>query len=71
MFVNGSVGYESGKLPTYPSPKPTLTLPSHLGKNVGLGEGRVGSFPEKYDEQSFLGSVPFATLFFFFSVLRS
>ena len=26
------------KLPTYPSPKPTLTLTSHLGQNVGLGE---------------------------------
>ena len=31
--------YISGKLPTYPSPKPTLTLTSHLGKNVCLGEG--------------------------------
>ena len=29
----------SVKLPTYPSPKPTLTLCSYLGKNVGLGEG--------------------------------
>ena len=29
----------SGKLPTYPSLKPTLTLTSHLGQNVGLGEG--------------------------------
>ena len=29
----------SGKLPTYPSPKPTLTLTSHLGQNAGLGEG--------------------------------
>ena len=29
----------SGKLPTYPSPKPTLTLVSHLRQNVGLGEG--------------------------------
>ena len=28
-----------GKLPTYPSPKPTLSLKSHLGQNVGLGEG--------------------------------
>ena len=28
-----------GKLPTYPSPKPTLTRTSHLGQNVGLGEG--------------------------------
>ena len=29
----------SGKLPTYPSPKPTLTVTSLLGLNVGLGEG--------------------------------
>ena len=29
----------SGKLPTYPSPKPTLSLSSHLEQNVGLGEG--------------------------------
>ena len=28
-----------GKLPTYPSPKLTLTLTSHLGENDGLGEG--------------------------------
>ena len=39
--------YVSGKLPMYPSPKPTLTLTSHLGQNVGLGE-EVGSFPETY-----------------------
>ena len=32
--------YVSVKLPTYPSPKPTLTLSSYLGKNIGLGEGR-------------------------------
>ena len=31
--------YASGKLPTYPSPKPTLTLTSHIGQNVGVGEG--------------------------------
>ena len=29
----------SGKLPTYPSPKPTLALNSHSGENVYLGEG--------------------------------
>ena len=29
----------SGKIPTYPFPKPTLTLNSHLGENVGFGEG--------------------------------
>ena len=28
-----------GKLPTYPSPKLTLTLTCHLGQNDGLGEG--------------------------------
>ena len=29
-----------GKQPAYPSPKPTLTITSHLGQNVGLlGEG--------------------------------
>ena len=28
-----------GILHTYPSLKPTFTLTSHLGKNVGLGEG--------------------------------
>ena len=27
-----------GKLPTYPSPKPTLSPTSHLGQNIGLGE---------------------------------
>ena len=32
--------YISGKLPTYPSPKPTLILTSHLGQNVALGRGR-------------------------------
>ena len=29
----------SGKLPTYPSPKATVSLSSYLGQNVGLGEG--------------------------------
>ena len=27
------------QLPPPPSPPPTLTLTSHLGQNVGLGEG--------------------------------
>ena len=36
----------AGKLPTYPSPKLTLTLTSRSGQNDGLGEGQVGSFPE-------------------------
>ena len=31
--------YVSGTLPTYPSPKPTLTLTSHLRQNGGLGKG--------------------------------
>ena len=30
--------YISGKLPTDPSPKPTLTLTSHLAQNVSLGK---------------------------------
>ena len=30
----------------YPSHNSTLILPPPLGKNVGLGEGQVGSFPE-------------------------
>ena len=42
--------YVSGKLPTYPSPKPTLALTSHLGQNVGLGEGGMGTFPEMYND---------------------
>ena len=46
----GFFGYVSGKLPTYPSPKATLTLTSHIGKNFGLGEGLVGSFPETYND---------------------
>ena len=36
--------YVSGNLPTYPSPKQTLTPTSHLGRNVGLGEGRKRIF---------------------------
>ena len=35
---HGSI-YVCGKLPTYPSPKPTLTLTFHSGQNVDLGEG--------------------------------
>ena len=30
---------EARELPTYPSPKLTLTLTSHLGQNDGLVEG--------------------------------
>ena len=32
--------YVSVKLPTYPSPKPTLTRSSYLGQNIGQGSGR-------------------------------
>ena len=42
--------YVFGKLPSYPSPKPTLTPTSHVGQNVGLGEGQVGSFPETHND---------------------
>ena len=45
-----------GKLPTYPSPKPTLTVTSHFGQNVGLGEGRVSSFPKTYDDPHLQGT---------------
>ena len=31
--------YTSGKLPTYHSPKPIISLTAHLRQNVGLGEG--------------------------------
>ena len=31
--------YVSGETTNLPSPKPTLTLTSHLGQNVGLGGG--------------------------------
>ena len=41
-YMKGYVFYVSGKLPTYLSPKPTLTLTSHLGQNVGLGGGVGG-----------------------------
>ena len=37
----------SGKLPTYPSPKLTLTLNSYFGQYDGLGKGWLGSFPER------------------------
>ena len=46
VAVSGRSTVVNGKLPTYPSPKPTLTLTSHMGKNDGSGEGLVGSFPE-------------------------
>ena len=39
-----SWSHDSGKLPTYPSPNPTLTLTScHLKKNIGLRETKHSS----------------------------
>ena len=35
----------SGKLPTYPSPKPIFCPKRGVSVTVGLGEGQVGSFP--------------------------
>ena len=39
--------YVSGKLPTYPSLKPTFCPKWEVSINVGLGDGYVGSFPGK------------------------
>ena len=39
--------YVSGKLPTYPFLKPTFCPKWEVSVNVGLGDGYVGSFPEK------------------------
>ena len=36
----------SGKLPTYPSPKPTFCLKWEVGVNVGLRDGYAGRFSE-------------------------
>ena len=47
----------TGKLPTYPSLKPTLILTSHSRQNVGLGEGQVGSFPDTYNDPKRLNSL--------------
>ena len=44
LLLNGSL-YVSGKLPTYPSPKPTFCPKWEVSVNVGLGEGWVGSTP--------------------------
>ena len=38
-FTFMCLSWVSGKLPIYPYPKPTLTLTSYLGQNVGLGKG--------------------------------
>ena len=47
--------YISGKLSTYPASKPTLTLTSHSGQNVGLGAVWVGFFPEMYNDPVLCG----------------
>ena len=39
-------------IPTYLSPKSTLTLTSHLGQNVSIGEGWEGSFAERYNDHN-------------------
>ena len=54
--------YISGKLPTYPSPKPTLILTSHLGQNVALGRGRWAVSQECI-------MIPFFFHLFFFFIL--
>ena len=46
--------YVSGKLPTYRSPKPTFCPKWKISVNVGLGEGYVDNFPEKYNDLAFL-----------------
>ena len=53
LRLSGSL-YIPEKLPTYPSPKPTLTLTPHLGQNVCLGDGKVGGFPDTYHDPTFL-----------------
>ena len=52
----------SRAVPINPSPKPTLTLTSRLGQNVGLREGQVGSFPETYNTWSLFSSLSSVTL---------
>ena len=45
--------YVYGRLPTYPSPKPTSALTSHLGQM--LVRGRVGGqFPQTYNNPSLI-----------------
>ena len=51
--VNGFLLYVSGKLPTYPFPKATFCPKCEVSVNVGVGEGRVGSFPETYNDHNF------------------
>ena len=46
--------YISEKLLTYPSPKSTSTLTSHLMQNVGLREEWVVSFPDRQNDLKLL-----------------
>ena len=50
VWVKGSL-YVSGKLPTYPSSKPTFCLKWEVSVNAGLGEGWVDSFQETLNEK--------------------
>ena len=44
LRLSGSIKV-SGKLPIYPSPKPTFCPKREVSVNVGLGEGVCGQFP--------------------------
>ena len=69
---------KSGKLPTHPSPKSTLTLKSHLGQNGRLGKGWVDTFPDSYPEPHILcqqmttqvQNVSQLKVFLFFGLIR-
>ena len=57
----------SGKLPTFPSPNPTLGPKWEVTVNADLGEGYVGSFLD--ETYIFLGST-FIWYYSFFSMLQ-
>ena len=46
MYFVVNLGFIKTENLPLPQPKPTLSLSSHLGQNVGLGKEWVGSFPE-------------------------
>ena len=69
-LVDGN-DWQVSKNTTYPSLKPTFTLTSHLGKNVGLGESRWAvsqkrmmipkdTNPPLYKQQGILAELAFA-----------
>ena len=69
-LVDGN-DWQVSKNTTYPSLEPTFTLNSHLGKNVGLGEGRWAvsqkrmmirkdTNPPHYKQQGILAELAFA-----------